>query len=361
MKTLTINGVFLGSTFPAFLTSDYEAVINRYLIAHRFRSLVTIYDQDVDIISKSVNELHVNSDVSHIKIPVVAGESFKSLQSFGALLSTLQSARALNPGMAIIIGGGTICNCAGFVASIWKDMQQLVIPTTYTAMCDVAVGSLHMLNSGADKNGLRVYSDPMGIILDSRYINSLLLSERRNGLVETVKHALTQDADTFDELEKSIEDDTIFENQSLFDMAIRTALLKSALLGEDPHGNHTEAILNYGHTIAHMIESANNYSIPHGESVSLGILVELAIYNDVNTELFARVRTMLQNLGLPVKMPQSTGVDQLIDHIKFRRSMGEKYLIPRVDIVGKISPGGGNYRQIAEMAKIIDTLKIIHQ
>jgi 3-dehydroquinate synthase len=263
--------------------------------------------------------------------------------------------------MAIIIGGGTICNCAGFVASIWKDMQQLVIPTTYTAMCDVAVGSLHMLNSGADKNGLRVYSDPMGIILDSRYINSLLLSERRNGLVETVKHALTQDADTFDELEKSIEDDTIFENQSLFDMAIRTALLKSALLGEDPHGNHTEAILNYGHTIAHMIESANNYSIPHGESVSLGILVELAIYNDVNTELFARVRTMLQNLGLPVKMPQSTGVDQLIDHIKFRRSMGEKYLIPRVDIVGKISPGGGNYRQIAEMAKIIDTLKIIHQ
>jgi hypothetical protein len=70
---------------------------------------------------------------------------------------------------------------------------------------------------------------------------------------------------------------------------------------------------------------------------------------------------MLQNLGLPVKMPQSTGVDQLIDHIKFRRSMGEKYLIPRVDIVGKISPGGGNYRQIAEMAKIIDTLKIIHQ
>ena len=360
MKILTINGVFSNNTFPAFLTSDYEAVVSRYLREHKFRSLVTIYDQDVNIPSKSVNNLHVDGDISHIKVPVTAGESFKSLKSFNALLSTLQSADILNPSLAIIIGGGTVCNCAGFVASIWKGMQQLVIPTTYTAMCDVAVGSLHMLNSGADKNGLRVYNDPMGIILDDRYINSLPLNERRNGLVETVKHALTQDADTFDELEKSIEEGTVFDNQPLFDLAIRTALLKSELLGEDPHGDHTEAILNYGHVIAHMIESASNYSISHGEAVSLGILVELAIYNDVSTELFARVRTMLQNLGLPVKMPQSIGIDQLINHINSKCSAGEKSLVPRVNNIGKVSSEGGNYRQITDMAKIIGALGAIN-
>jgi 3-dehydroquinate synthase len=252
-----------------------------------------------------------------ISIPIEPGEPLKTLEQVTRLTKRLNDQYDIaEQSLMFVIGGGTVCNFAGYVATPWQGMEIIVIPTNFTAIGDVAIGSLHLINLGPHKNKLQLCFDPLAVILDPKFMNTLPKSERRNGLAETVKHAIAQDAKLFSDLEAHIKTGTIFNDDILFDFALCTAQLKDKLMGIDPFGERTQSIFLYGHALAHAIEPATDFQMPHGEAVALGLLGELAFFHKPNAPIYVRTKAMLEGLGLPTHLPRSLLIDTIMNHLE---------------------------------------------
>lgn len=335
-QQLIFHGVAQASTFPVFIAPDYKDVFSYAAERHSYCHVLAMYDEAVPNVDLFIGRLeaHARSPIS--KFPLVAGEGLKTLERIVELAHELKQINLGAKSLMLIIGGGTLCNAAGFLATMWSGMEMVIIPTNYTAIADVAVGSLHMVNLGDAKNRLQLYRDPLAVVLDPNFLTTLPRSERSNGLAETVKQGVAQDAALFDALEKYVLHGTIFDDSQLFDLAVRTAQLKDELMKQDPFGQRSQDILLYGHVIAHAIEPATHFSMPHGAAVSLGILGELAFFNAMASTIYQRVKAVLEGLNLPVELPSDLEVDVIVAHLENPR-------IPRVVAIGRLDEVDGNH------------------
>lgn len=340
---MRFHGISQRAHFPAYLTSDYSQVFAQAHTDHPYKTVVAMYDRTIPNISRFVDDVERLVGGQLIKIPLEPGEQIKTPKEVARVSEYLAEQDVSEKSLAVIIGGGTLCNIAGFVATIWNGMEALIIPTNYTSMSDVAIGSLHMINAGMHKNCLQIYSDPLAVIFDPRFVSSLSKTERRNGLVETLKQAISQDASLFEQMEAHMEAGTLLDDAPVFDFALRTAILKDELLGSDPFGERSQNILLYGHVIAHAIEPASNFKVPHGEAVSLGLLGELAFYHDPSAPIFARVKILLQKLGLPTQLPTEVKSSDVIEHLTHAFTEESTLLIPRVERVGSLKEVDGSF------------------
>jgi 3-dehydroquinate synthase len=336
---LEFSGISANKTITAYISSDYPDVFKEIFGSKHYDTIVIIYDKSVQTAARVIDAVQRAHKGGAIEIPVNAGESLKTLSKFYETMQHI-SGQHINPtSLMVVIGGGTVCNFGGFIASIWNGMDLLFVPTTYTAISDVAVGSLHMLNVGDQKNLIRTYFDPIAVIIDRHFIDTLPLLERRNGIVETVKHAVTQDVELFERLQDAVNNNSAFVNDVLFDLAIRTAQLKSELLAHNPLGDMAQGIMNFGHIIAHAIEEISGYKIPHGEAVSTGILVELAVFNDVDSEIFRRTHALLMRLGLPTSLPPAMSAEDIGAYVYTKKVD----MFPYVASIGSIGSEDGRY------------------
>jgi len=358
-QQLMFHGIHQRTTFPAHVTSDYTQVLARARETYPFQAVVVMYDQAVPGASQFVDGISGLVNETLIKLPLEAGEHLKTPEQIARVTQILEGHGIGEKSISVIIGGGTVCNFAGFLSTIWHGMEPIVVPTNYTAMGDVAIGSLHMLNVGADKNRLRLYYDPLAVVFDPRFITTLTNVERRNGLVETVKHAIAQDVALLEHLERHVEAGTVFNDDTVFDFALRTAQLKDELIGIDPFGERTQNILLYGHVMAHAIEPASDYSIPHGEAVSLGLLAELAFFHGPTTPIFTRVKALMNQLGLPIKIPSDLHISTVMDHLAHVMTRDDTLLIPRVEGPGALKSIGGLHTGEFDRASIQKALNSI--
>ena len=326
------TGIFPRETFPVYTTSNYLSPLQKILESHRYQALIIVYD-------KVLQEKFEITDITRlVSVPVIeisleGGEKVKTLSSFNEVIKVLEQKNLPDNTLMVVVGGGTIINFAGFVASIWKGMEPVFIPTTFTAMCDVAIGSLQMINLGHSKNKLRNYYDPLAIILSKNFIDSLPHKEKKNGLVEAFKHGLTQDKKLFEKLERLVEEEQIFGTDTLFEIAVETAVLKNELIEEDPFSEHTKAILSYGHTIAYALEEITDYKISHGEAVSIGTVIELNLFHERNSVLFKRTSDLLLKLGLPTVIPSSISTAEIVERFNIHGKKG----FPQVTDIGALA------------------------
>ena len=163
-------------------------------------------------------------------------------------------------------------------------------------------------------------------------MDSLPDKEKRNGLVEALKHGLTQDEKLFEKLGRLAEEEQILKTDNLFEIAVVTAMLKNELIAEDPFSDHTKGVLSYGHTIAYALEEITDYKIPHGEAVSIGIVVELNLFHEHNSILFKRTINLLTKLGLPTAIPSSISTAEITE----RLNMHGKKEFPHVKDIGTL-------------------------
>jgi 3-dehydroquinate synthase len=229
------------------------------------------------------------------------GEGCKSLTELERTLEWL-AARGYDRRAAVVgLGGGAATDHAGFAAAVYlRGVPFALVPTTLLAMVDAAVGGKTGVDLRAGKNLVGAFHQPRAVVADVGFLETLPVRERTAGLAEVVKCGFIVDAGLVDLLERTDPRD----DPSLYpELIARAVAVKAEVVAGDEHEGGRRAILNFGHTVGHALESASNYALLHGEAVALGMVAALTLGAKLgfgSAALVDRGRALLARLGLPV-------------------------------------------------------------
>jgi len=254
---------------------------------------VSKYHLDEILLRVSADELHV--------ITVPDGEKYKNLDTIKFILDECFKHRLDRKSKLIALGGGVIGDMTGFVASIFqRGIEFIQIPTTLLAQVDASVGGKTGVNSEYGKNLIGAFWQPSSVHCETKFLKTLPKREFSAGVAEIIKMAVTFDKDFFEWLE--IND--IKEEENLKLVIEKSVKTKASVVSQDEREAGIRAVLNYGHTFAHVVENETEYkTYLHGEAVSIGIVManELALkLGLMSNEEAIRIKYLLQKYDLPI-------------------------------------------------------------
>lgn len=238
-------------------------------------------------------------------VPVILigdGEQHKTLQTIYAIYQKLIDLGIDRSGMLVGVGGGIVCDIAGFAAATYlRGIACAFIPTTLLAQADAAIGGKNGVNFQGFKNMIGTFSQPQFILSDPAVLQTLPATELANGLAEVVKHALIADAAYFDFIEKNYPKILNLEEDVIRRITLRSYQIKSTVVLRDEKEHNLRRILNFGHTYGHAIEKVAGIS--HGHAVSIGMAAAMRLslkHSTLSQNHYERVIRLLRNLNLPV-------------------------------------------------------------
>jgi 3-dehydroquinate synthase len=173
-------------------------------------------------------------------------------------------------------------------------------------MVDASVGGKTGVNTAQGKNLIGAFHPPSAVAADPLALRPLPDREYREGLAEAVKHGLIADSAYFRWIENNRASILRREPDTVGRLVRRSVEIKAEVVGADEREAGRRAILNAGHTVAHGLEAASDYRLPHGEAVALGLLAECEVAERMNLAAAGtrkRVQALIEALGLPVKLP----------------------------------------------------------
>ena len=285
---------------------------------HKASRAVVITDSQVRAPhAEQVAERLTASGLQANLLTVPAGEASKSVAQAERLWNELTSLKADRKTVIVAVGGGVVGDLAGFVAATYaRGLAFVQIPTTLLAQVDSSVGGKVGINLPAAKNIIGAFWQPAGVLIDLDVLSSLPEREFRSGLAEVVKYGVILDAGFFELLEAQAE--AILKRGDVLEEVIaRCCRLKADVVERDERElTGLRAVLNYGHTFAHAIETVSGYGqFLHGEAVAIGMMcaARLAeLMGRVDREFVDRQRELLTRLGLPTAA-DGLNADALLD------------------------------------------------
>jgi len=237
------------------------------------------------------------------ELAVPAGEASKTRDRWAELSDALLERGFGRDSGIVALGGGVIGDLAGFVAATYlRGVPYLQAPTTLLAMLDASVGGKTGVDTAQGKNLIGAFHPPVAVVADPRVLQSLPEREYRAGLAEAVKHGLIADADYFAWLGDQVERIGTRDAETLARLVRWSVEIKASVVAEDERESGRRAILNAGHTVAHALEHASDYTLPHGEAVALGLVTECRLAEALGVArsgLARDVGALLARLGLP--------------------------------------------------------------
>ena len=222
----------------------------------------------------------------NIKIIFIqCGEKIKSFNGYKNLSEKLIKNNVNRKSAIIAIGGGTLGDLVGFVAStMLRGLDFFLIPTTLLSQVDSSIGGKNGINTIYGKNLLGTFYQPKKVLIDISVLKTLPKKEIRSGYAEIVKHSLIKDYSFYCWLEKNA--NKLFNlDKSILEKAIyKSIIIKLFYVLKDEKefllNSNSRAMLNFGHTIGHAIESHYKYKkYSHGEAISIGMITEAKISN----------------------------------------------------------------------------------
>ena len=255
--------------------------ITKYItdIAKKNEKVFCILDSKVNI------DLNFTKQKNIKVIIIKCGENLKTFNGYKDLAEKLIRSDINRKSVIVAIGGGTLGDLSGFVSStILRGLDFFLIPTTLLSQVDSSIGGKNGINTSYGKNLLGTFYQPKEVLIDISILDSLPKKEIRSGYAEIIKHALIKDFNFFCWLEKNAEK-LLNLNKSILEKAIyKSILIKLFYVKGDEKefllNNRSRAILNFGHTIGHAIESHYEYKkYKHGEAISIGMIAEAKISN----------------------------------------------------------------------------------
>ncbi|MCQ4448509.1 MAG: 3-dehydroquinate synthase [Sulfolobales archaeon] len=208
--------------------------------------------------------------------PVEDGERLKDVNNVLVLAKELFE-RGYDRGDTIIaVGGGSVTDTVGFLASIYLRGIRLVnVPTTLLGMVDAAIGGKTGVNFAGIKNVLGTFYQPSLIIAELSFLDTLPQQELRNGLSEVIKYSIVLDSALYNILMGSRDEIMRKDDEALEEVIIRSASNKLDVVAQDERETKgIRIVLNFGHTVGHAIESATDFKVHHGLAISVGMTCE---------------------------------------------------------------------------------------
>ena len=244
-------------------------------------------------------------------LTVPSGEASKSMAVAAGLCDRLIEAGLDRKSAVFALGGGVVGDLAGFVASIhYRGIPVIQVPTTIVAQVDSSIGGKTGVNSPLGKNLIGTFHQPRLVIADTAVLSTLPDRIFREGLAEAIKHAVIADASLLEVLPPD-------DRKDLTPLIARNAAIKARVVAEDEFETKgTRALLNFGHTIGHAIESVAGYgALSHGEGVAIGMIAAL----DLSVRLAGlprdqadRVKGVIIACGLPTSIPTDLPTEKIL-------------------------------------------------
>lgn len=206
---------------------------------------------------------------------VEAGETHKTPATVARIHDACWRERLERGSLILALGGGVVGDMAGFAAATWlRGIAVVQMPTTLLAMVDAAIGGKTGVNHPGGKNLIGAFHQPRLVLVDPDTLFTLPEREFQAGMAEVIKHGVIGDVDLFTKLEQAedLSSATAVGPALLIELLCRSAAAKAAVVVADERENGRRAILNYGHTLGHALETLTGYNTYlHGEAVALGM------------------------------------------------------------------------------------------
>jgi 3-dehydroquinate synthase len=266
---------------------------------------------------------------------VEPGETSKSLATLGRVLEFLEDIGLDRSGVVVALGGGTVGDLAGFAAAVWlRGVRCVQVPTTLLAMVDASVGGKSGVNTARTKNAVGAIVQPEAVVADLATLSTLPDAEYQAAFAEVVKYAVAMDAELAVELEHSHRELLGRKAEVLEPVVTRCVELKAKVVAADEKETGPRAVLNYGHTVGHAVESASGYSALHGRAVALGMRAAVRIAERTGLcepSLTSRQDRLLEAFGLPGQLPPVSAESVLKALPRDKKSQGgaPRWVLPR--------------------------------
>ncbi len=338
-------------------------------LGERIRELEFREGSTVLVVTNPVVESHYGSQTRSslaaagfevASLVIEAGEDQKTPATVALIHDAAFAAKLERGSLIVALGGGVVGDMAGFAAATWlRGIAVVQVPTTLLAMVDAAIGGKTGVNHPGGKNLIGAFHQPRLVLIDPSVLATLPVQEFRAGMAEVIKYGVIGDSELFIALEAAAlkgptGDGGLASREALGEALLqslleRSAAAKARVVAADEREGGLRAILNYGHTLGHCVETLSGYgTYLHGEAVGLGMLAAGALSRHLglwSAQDESRQRALIAAAGLPLNWPplDAEAVLACIQGDKKVRQGKVRFVLPtaigQVQIRDDIDPG----------------------
>lgn len=282
------------------------------------------------------------------------GEQYKDWDSLNRIVDHLLARAADRKTVLFALGGGVIGDMTGFAAAIYmRGVPFVQVPTTLLAQVDSSVGGKTAINHPRGKNMIGAFYQPARVIADLDTLDTLPPRELAAGLAEVIKYGPIADAAFLDWIETNLEALLARDKAALAYAVKRSCEIKAWVVGQDERETGLRAILNFGHTFGHAIETGLGYGEwLHGEAVGCGMVLasDLSVrLGLMPPEFLTRMRSLIQRAGLPVRAPR-LGVERYLELMRVdKKNEGGEIRFVLIEALGRAGMRGAPDALVAEV------------
>ena len=279
MKSVLINTKT--KSYPVYLGNNIFSLLPEFIAKYKLpKRLFVILDKNVEqIYGRSIKKVINSFAFKKFYLTLSSSERIKSFNSANQIFSKLFEEEFGRDTLLISIGGGTIGDLSGFIASTYmRGISLIHFPTTLLSAVDSSIGGKTGVNFQKAKNLIGTFYHPELVIIDTNFINSLPEEELISGFGEVIKYSFLTEKKFYSTLLSNykflMEKDAKFLNKIIYE----SVKIKSAVVSKDEKEvTGLRKILNFGHTFAHAFESGSSLKLSHGKAVIAGIVSALIL------------------------------------------------------------------------------------
>ena len=272
-------------------------------VRHRLAEAIPASSRRAAVVTQPGIGVVVDPGIEHRVFTMADGETAKALSTVEDLCRSFAEWGLTRSDVVVSVGGGVVTDVAGFTAATYhRGVAVIHVATTLLAQIDAAIGGKTGVNLPEGKNLVGAFWQPVAVLCDTATLDTLPEAEMLCGLGEMAKYHFLTSSD--------------LDGLDLDARIARCVEIKAAVVAEDEHEAGRRAILNYGHTLGHALETVGGYGLRHGEAVAIGLVyaAELArALGRIDDDRVAEHRRVVTRYGLSVILPEGTGSDDLVE------------------------------------------------
>lgn len=335
---------------PIHLTRDLleDETFLKTLKRHKGRFVLLTDEKVGSLYSRPLLDLMNEQGLPCSLLTFPAGEKSKTRQTKERLEDQLLAKKFGRDTLLIVMGGGVVTDLGGFVAATYlRGIPYLSIPTTLLAMVDASIGGKTGVNVKEGKNVIGAFYPPKELFIDYGMLSTLSDQEILYGSAEILKKALISDHHFYGFLEEHV-GQWKERDQGFFKKVITQSIkIKKKVVENDSEEGGERRILNFGHTIGHGIETLEEYQLPHGEAVALGMIVESLIsqkLGHLKEKDFEAIYTLIKKMGFSLKLSGKVTITAMKEAMtRDKKASHQKPRFVILDGIGKTLSYKGAY------------------
>ncbi len=323
------------NSYDICFTDSFANLTEELVKINAPKKVLIVTDTNVEnLYAKEVNDILTNAGYESDVYAFPAGEENKGMDAILGICGACVKNGLDRKSMIIALGGGVVGDMAGFAAAIYmRGIRFVQIPTTLLSQSDSSVGGKTGIDFMDSKNILGAFHQPALVYINVNTLKTLPPVQFVSGMGEVIKHGIIRDRNFYDFVKYNRELIKSYDTETLIKMSKRNCEIKADVVEKDERESGLRAILNFGHTIGHAVESAFDFKMTHGECVGLGMIAVSKIAKDrgmIDENALSDIINIMESYGFIVKtkLPQRDRIMEFMQKDKKKADGKLSFVLP---------------------------------